>query len=393
MTSFADPKTNQQPIPPLTFRGHHPLQACRLWLACSLAVSASVLCFCGPVLAQSADEVQLLDPSSYGPPTWTYQFRCQRLRSGTSWELRGIWGASVTSVTVPADPAGWGYVIQPTRIVFTYTGAQQTPAAIWYSPFTVTAPDAFNGPVPWQSYGSVNPGSGEIVGPVGEYQAGYVAVTVYDNWIGFGDFGGPVAGSLPNAHVMPEETPASGWSGTSHVPGAGDYDIAGFRVKAGARLNLIVNLGGHLHRANPDGSAFAGMDTRKSVPGSYELATEWKVKFRGAFLDPLTGLPFVSPSSGQLTDFDTWTQWGPGTDTLTADAGWQSPSNTDAWTGEAATGAGSFVALVEGLQGVDVNPLGEAAEMWITERVLRRGMRDVAGNYRQDVQVILTVAE
>jgi len=394
LTSFADHKSNHQPIHALILGGHHALQARRLWLSCFLAVSACALCVSGPALAQGSDDLlQLLSPSSFGPPTWSYQFRCQRLIPGTYWELRGVWGAKVTGVTVPSTPAGWDYVVQPTRIVFTYSGAAQSPAATWYFPFTVTAPDALNAPVPWQSYLSNNPASGEILGPSMEYQEGSIAVTVYDNWIGFGDFGGPIEGSVPNTYVMPEETPASAWSGTSHVPGANDYDIAGFRVTTGARLNLIVDFGGHLRRVTPDGSAFAGIDTRKLVPGPYELATEWKIKFRGAFLDPLTEMPFVSPSSGQVTAFDTWTQWGPGSDTLTADAGWQSPSNTDAWTGTASTGTTSFVALVERLQGVDVDPLGGAAEVWITERVLRRGMRDVAGNYRQDVQVTLTVAE
>ncbi len=377
----------------LIFGGHYPLQARRLWLSCFLAVSASVLCFCGPALAQgSPDLVELTNATSFGPPTWSYRFQCHQLQSGVSWELTGIWGAEVTGVTVPATPAGWGFVVESTRIVFTYTGASGAPN--WYGPFTVTAADAVDGVAGWRSYGpQPRPGSGEVRGPTMDFEAGGIAVTVYDNWIGFGDFGGPIEGSVPNTHVMPEETPASGWSGTSHVPGANDYDIAGFRVKTPARLNLIVDFGGHLHRVAPDGSAFAGMDTRKSVPGPYELATEWKIKFHGAFLDPLTGMPFVSPSSGQVTGFDTWTQWGPGTDTLTDAAGWQSPSTTDAWTGEAATGTTSFVALVEHLQGVDVDPLGAAAEMWITERVLRRGMRDVAGNYRQDVQVTLTVAE
>lgn len=396
MTPFADHTGNHQPTSGIISRGLYGPQAAGLWLSCLLATAVCLLAACGPAAAQggSPDLVRLDTPTSFGPPTWVYQFRCHQLVSGVRWELTGLSG--VTGATPPPVPGGvdptqwWSAVAEPTKVTFTYNGAPQPPN--WVGQFSVTA-TGVNAPVPWQSYNSSRPSSGLVHGPTAGYPAGSIAVTVYDNLVGFGDFGGPIEGSVPNTYVMPQETPASDWAGTSGVPGANGYDIAGLRVRTEARLNLIVDFGGHLTRVSPDGSAFAGSDTRKSTPGPYELATEWKIKFFGKFLAPLTADPFVSPSSGGVTDFDTWTQWGPGSDDPADNTGWTSPATTDAWTGATISGTDSLVATVERMQGVNVDPLGEAAEVWITERVLRRGMQDVSGNYRQDVRVILTVAE
>jgi len=231
-------------------------------------------------------------------------------------------------------------------------------------------------------------------------QAQWAHVSVYDNHIGYtpfdtteGTYAAPVA-------VLGDQTPASAWSFTASVPGSNGYDIAGIQMDVGSkRLNLSINYGGHMHRVQADGSAWGGLDHRKTgAAPSFELATQWKVKFHGRFLD-LADNQVTSPTSGELTDYNSWTSWdGGGGNDPADDSGWLWPSATDAWTGG---GAGGGYAVVTGLDiRVERNQTvlppvsdGPPAEMWIASRVLRRGLQDVQGNYRQDVTIHLSYAE
>ncbi len=230
-------------------------------------------------------------------------------------------------------------------------------------------------------------------------QAQWAHVSVYDNHIGYtpldtgeGTYAAPVA-------VLGDQTGADTWAFTSSVPGSNGYDIAGIQMDVGSkRLNLSINYSGHLRRVQADGTAWGGLDDRKMVAGPYELATQWKVKFHGRFLDPADN-QFPSPTSGELTDYNFWTSWdGGGSNDPADDSGWLWPSVTDAWTGG---GAGGGYAVVTGLDvRVERNQTvlppvidGLPAEMWIASRVLRRGLQDVQGNYRQDITIHLSYAE
>ena len=217
-------------------------------------------------------------------------------------------------------------------------------------------------------------------------------VTAWDNHLSYGQLA-PAEGSYTSpAPVIADETAASAWPPTAAVPGAGNYDIAGFRVETTRRLALSVNMNGHLQRVDAEGASFAGNDTRKAVSGPYELSSQWKVSFHGAYLD-LAENPLVSPTSLTPTDFDTWTWWAVGLNDVAHDSGWLWPSTQDAWSGNAVVGTSlpEMDIYVERNQ-YEGGP-NEAAEMWIAGRVLRRGLQDTAGNYRQVITILLTVAE
>ncbi len=230
-------------------------------------------------------------------------------------------------------------------------------------------------------------------------QAQWAYVTVYDNHIGFTPFDSNQGTHDVPVAVLGDQTGANTQPYTASVPGANGYDIAGLQMNVrDQRLNLSISTGGHMTRVQSDGTAWTGTDRRKTVAGPYELATQWKVKLHGRFLD-FADNQFASPTSGEMTDYGFWTSWdGGGTNDPSDDSGWLWPSTTDAWTGG---GAGGGYAVVTGLDlRVERNQTvlppdidGPPAEMWIASRVLRRGLQDIQGNYRQDITIHLSYAE
>jgi hypothetical protein len=212
-------------------------------------------------------------------------------------------------------------------------------------------------------------------------------VSVYDNWIGFGAFTPTEGSSDSPAPVIAKMSPARSFIPTTGL-GVDDYDVAYIQVNAPRQLNLSVRMNGHMKLCTPTGQAFADgepKDTRKQTPGPYELSTQYKVAFYGKFLDKPDNSAYISPTTNTPTDFKTWTGWG-------TESGWLSPSNTDAWTGDAKAGTPTLDMLVERGQYTGSITGGPAA-IAIIERVLRRGQQDVEGNYRQVIDVTLTYAE
>ena len=115
----------------------------------------------------------------------------------------------------------------------------------------------------------------------------------------------------------------------------------------------------------------------------------------GRYLD-LAENQYLSPTSGTLTDFDVWTGWdGAGTNNPAENSGWLWPSLSDAWSGELSSGTDGTVTGVDRYIERGQHEGGPAgpAELWITERLRRRGLQDAMGNYAQTVTIELTVAE
>jgi len=269
------------------------------------------------------------------------------------------------------------------------------------------------------------------------YIAPYAVVTAHDNWINYnvmradtGEF------SAPYARYAFSQTGAGTYASTGEAGGAdnlftvdttdsNNFDLAGFTVHTNARLDLFVDLGGYMSRVDDQGAAFAGLDARKTevwagTAGAYQLRSQYKVKFKGKFLqytsatDPAqdaAGTAYISPTSTQATAYNGWTDWSTGgADTVATDNGWLEPVATivDPWTGlgtlATATGNGTALGTLNlviergqaagtpgGTDAADLCP--EAAEMWFAGRVLRRGLQDVAGNYRSDILVTMTYRE
>jgi hypothetical protein len=288
-----------------------------------------------------------------------------------------------------------------------------------------TASDPMNAivrPAP-QQLETGNPSTGQYDVLVNAYIAPYAKVTVYDNWILFGGLG---AGTYPNEGVLGLD-PTKGTTASAvdyatgnptsvtFVPGlvpvtspANIHDLAGLKIDTNSRLNMVVDMGGWLTRVNDQGAAFAGVDTRKTT-GSYQLKNQFKVKFRGKFLDGISdpaddsaGTVFASPTSLENTAYSTWTGWDIASDVIDTDNGWKFPvaTNTpDAWTGvgtPADSGIGGFNLVVERGQSDNTwsgTTGNTAAQMWFAQRIMRRGLQDVSGNYRQDISIYLTYRE
>lgn len=303
-------------------------------------------------------------------------------------QAAGVYGSTDWIATFTATSVTWQQVSNCGLVpgqVYPGPGCYLWFAARTNTPTTVNWQRIFGGPPPVQT--GTTQGSDEPLD--------YACVTVWDNWLSFGAIDGRSGSYSAPSPLLADETPASAWPPTASVPGANDYDIAGFRVETTRRLQVSISCGGHLRRCADDGGDFAGHDTRKSVTGPYELATQWKVKFFGKYLT-LDADPYYSPTSLQETDYNSWTNWDQvGGDDPAHPSGWLWPSTTDAWSGQA-LGIG-----FPSLPGVDLliernqypGGDGEAAELWVTERVLQRGLQDVQGNYRQDFLIHITVAE
>jgi len=273
-----------------------------------------------------------------------------------------------------------------------------------------------------QQLESGTPSAGRYDVLVNAYITPYAKVTVYDSWILFGGLGAgvapnegivsldPMKGTAASAvdYATGNPTSATLVSGLVEVVPANIHDLAGLKIDTNSRLDLVVDMGGWLTRVSNTGTAFAGVDTRKTV-GSYQLRNQFKVKFRGLFLDGVSnpaedssGIVYSSPTSLQNTAYSTWTDWDTTSDVIETSNGWKFPvaTNTpDAWTGvgtAANTGVGSFYLVVERGQsdGTWTGASGDAAaQMWFAQRILRRGLQDVSGNYREDISVYLTYRE
>ena len=209
-----------------------------------------------------------------------------------------------------------------------------------------------------------------------------------------------------------------------------NFDLAGLLIETNARLDMSLFMGGFMQRVEADGTLFAGTDTRRTDLGPYELANQYKMVFKGRFLDgtfpgpdqEADGTQYVSPVTGETTDYNTWTSWdtsgAPGAIVNPTGDDWLWPVDTgindnDPWTGDALLAyvntlgpwdqLDAFDLVVErgqaqGTPGSLSAPTGtdgpsEAAESWWAERVLRRGLQDVAGNYRADRSITLTYRE
>jgi hypothetical protein len=253
----------------------------------------------------------------------------------------------------------------------------------------------------------------------------YAKVSAYDNWISFGIMN-PTSGSYgPGAEPVRRWAFSQAGEATYKLDGEDggqdplyavngsttNFDLAGLQIQTNARLNLLMDMGGYLTRCKSDGTAFAGVDTRRSDAGPYQLRNQVKMALHGKFLqrassaDPAQdseGTTYASPTSGETTAYNTWTSWGAaGASIIPNETGWFEPTDmiNDPWTGGASyvtdggrANVGMLDLVVERGQ-AQASGTGKAAEIWWTQRVLRRGLQDAAGNYRADMRLLLTYRE
>ena len=311
--------------------------------------------------------------------------------------------------------------------------------------------------VPTDYYGDPDNGDYDIL--INGWIEAFAYVSVWDNWISFG-----IMDPDTGTYAVPyrrwafsqtgEATYAStgtNWNnmGAPWVAGVEDggqdplyavhqstldFDLAGFLVETNARLDLDFNMGALMTRCQTDGSVFNGVDTRRVDGGFYQLANQYKMVFKGKFLeydspgfgDPAqdaAGTAYVAPTSTDTTAYNFWTDWDslatPGI--IPNNNGWLWPcsagggTDNDPWTGAAnltnvLTQTGDpgntleFLTLVvergqaQGTPGSLSAPPGndgpaEAAEVWFAERIWRRGLQDAAGNYRADRLINLIYRE
>lgn len=283
-------------------------------------------------------------------------------------------------------------------------------------------------PQSWNTPGS-DPANGKYDILVNGWIEAYARVSAYDNWISFGVMS-PTSGTwaVPVSRWAFSQTTGTGYALTGETGGqsamyaVGNYpestqfDLAGIQIQTNARLNLVMDMGGYMNRVDENGYAFVANDTRKLPLGRYQLRNQVKMSLHGKFLtytdalDPApdaAGTAFVSPTSGETTTYGTmagngWTEWAAGTNAIPNNDGWFEPtaSGVDPWSGAgypasaplAASSIGALALVVERGQAQD-SGTGTAAEVWFTQRILRRGLQDVAGNYRSDMALTLTYRE
>jgi len=274
-----------------------------------------------------------------------------------------------------------------------------------------------------------NPAVGNYDILVNGYIGPYAAVSAYDNWIDFGIMS-PTSGTFSDPHerwAFSETGEADyaldgedgGQDPLYDVNGSTlNFDLAGIRIETNSRLNLLMSMGGYMSRCDSTGAVLGDIDTRRTDIGPYQLRNQVKIALHGKFLqwngadDPLpgaAGTAYSSPTSGEPTAFNTWTNWSSGSTAIpTKDpvVGWFEPVGAinDPWTGSGAAYATDggranidFIDLV--VERGQAGPHQEggvvpgAAEVWFTQRVLRRGLQDRAGNYRADMSLFLTYRE
>ncbi|MEN6642421.1 MAG: hypothetical protein ABFE08_08255 [Armatimonadia bacterium] len=247
----------------------------------------------------------------------------------------------------------------------------------------------------------------------------YARVSTYDNWIDFGIMS-PTSGSYaaPVSRWAFSEAGEATYALTGEDGGQTplyevnsstlNFDLAGLQIQTNARLDLQMTMGGYLTRCTSTGADFVGSDTRRADGYFYQLRNQAKMVMHGKFLanagpaDPAQdaeGTPYVSPTSLTATDYNDWTNWGAGVNAINNEDGWFEPDESnDPWTGTAA-GPVAMAAQLPLLNLVvergqaQTGGTGEAAEIWWTQRILRRGLQDVAGNYRSDMMITLTYRE
>lgn len=269
------------------------------------------------------------------------------------------------------------------------------------------------------------PGTGVYSILINGWIEAYARVSTYDNWIDFGvmnpthgSYAAPArrwAFSTVGAADTAINTVAGQTGGQAplyEVNGSTlNYDLAGIQIQTNARLDLIMDFGGYMSRCDSSGTYYTANDPRRADSYSYQLRNQAKMVFHGRFLesdgfigtDPGVeddGTQYKSPTSGQLTDYNDWTNWGAGVNAINNEDGWFEPSSTnDPWTGLAARATDGGRAQLPALNLVvergqaQATGTGEAAEIWWTQRILRRGLQDVAGNYRADMFITLTYRE
>jgi hypothetical protein len=266
------------------------------------------------------------------------------------------------------------------------------------------------------SFGVMDPDTGTFAAPYNRYafsqtgEANPLLPSTGTNWT---DKGGTEVGGQDPLYVVNNSSD--------------DFDLAGILIETNARLDMSLSMGGFMRRVDTAGLPFAGEDTRRADGGPYELANQFKMVLKGRFLDGTypgpdqddPGTQYASPTSGETTDYNTWTSWDNlGTNAINNEGGWLWPvdvgaMDNDPWTGDASLAyvntlgpwdqLDEFDLVVErgqaqGTPGSLSAPTGtdgpsEAAEIWWAERVLRRGLQDVAGNYRADRFITLTYRE
>lgn len=269
-----------------------------------------------------------------------------------------------------------------------------------------------------------NPAAGAYDILVNGYIGAYARVSVYDNWIDFGVMD-PTMGTfdVPARRLAWVDGVGGGVLAAGEIGGRApiydvntstlDYDLAGIQIQTNARLDLQMDMGGYMTRVDDTGAAWLGTDNRRADAGPYQLRNQVKMVLHGRFLnyldfdDPAAdddGVQFASPTSGQDTDFNTWTDWSAAGNAINNEDGWFEPTeigvwSNDPWGGEAnlLTDGGrqqfQFINLVVERGQAQDSGLAAAAEVWFTQRVLRRGLQDVQGNYRSDMMVELTYRE
>lgn len=287
-------------------------------------------------------------------------------------------------------------------------------------------PASQNAPQPSTPPG--DPANGDYSIIVNAYIEAYARVVVYDNWIEYSSTNmAPTEGTWGS----PSRQVADNNVGSLYtVDAAASYDLAGGAVESNSRLDMSIFWFGPLTRVEDDGSPFAGVDTRRADNGPYQLATMMKLNLHGRFLDAGLGGPaddasgtqYASPTSGDPAEYNTWTGWdssGNAGDAAVAsnDTGWfwaDDGFGTFPWTGAgyAALANSTFnPAAFSSLNAIDLvvergqaennadwgsdgnSPNSNRAEWWFASSVMRRGLQDISGNYRQDIIVLLSYRE
>lgn len=263
-----------------------------------------------------------------------------------------------------------------------------------------------------------DPATGDYSVLVNGWIEAYARVSAYDNWIDFGVMS-PTSGSYAApVRRYAFSTTGAGYGLAGETGGRDpiyavngstmNFDLAGLQIQTNARLDLVMDFGGYLTACSPGGVTYTGadkVDTRRLDGYQYQLRNQMKMVLHGKFLEGnpgqlADGTAYTSVTSGQATDYNDWTNWGAAANAIDNEDGWFEPSITnDPWTGDAAfaTDGGrpqlpSLNLVVERGQ-AQTTGTGEAAEIWFTQSILRRGLQDAAGNYRADMMLTLTYRE
>jgi len=270
-----------------------------------------------------------------------------------------------------------------------------------------------------------DPANGHYDVLINGYIGAYARVSAYDNWIDFGVMD-PMMGTFATPVARLAWVNGAGGLETGEIGGRAplyevngstlNYDLAGLQIQTNARLDLRMAMGGYMTRVNETGGDWFGTDNRRADFGPYQLRNQVKMVLHGRFLDTWNGPnpdpdadedgdQYASPTSGQVTDFATWTDWDPATNAINNDTGWFEPALVGGdfyncpWSGNATVIYDGGRPEIEELDLIvergqaQATGFSPAAEIWFTQRILRRGLQDVQGNYRSDMNIYLTYRE